>query len=272
VDAERVTAQVLATKKYAMMDVDAVRRVCRDACARHAKTKDAVKAAKTALHGMNAAFVGDGAHQAAARVLAAAGPGLLRDKAAALGLLRLHASSAERIAYLDEVCTLIADCLGQGRTLLDLGCGFQPFALPWYPRLPDAYVAVDMHRQTVALLNDYFARIGRPAYRALVCDLGADIPAFTGDCALLFKLLPLLERQRKGGAMRLFSRLRVPRALVSFQLKSLGGRQKGMLTHYAAWFERELPAGARIIRRAVVGDELFYGVEKALPLNPENPD
>ncbi|HIG3790825.1 TPA: RmtH family 16S rRNA (guanine(1405)-N(7))-methyltransferase, partial [Klebsiella pneumoniae] len=87
-------------------------------------------------------------------------------------------------------------------------------------------------------------------------------PAEAGDLALIFKLLPLLEREQAGSAMALLQSLNTPRMAVSFPTRSLGGRGKGMEANYAAWFEGGLPAEFEIEDKKTIGTELIYLIKK----------
>ncbi len=59
-------------------------------------------------------------------------------------------------------------------------------------------------------------------------DILADPPVDPADVALLLKTSSTLERQEKGATVRLVEALRAPFVVVSFAVKSLGGREKGM--------------------------------------------
>ena len=48
---------------------------------------------------------------------------------------------------------------------------------------------------------------------------------------------PTLERQEPGSTLRLVEQLRASHVVVSFAIKSLGGREKGMAQHYQQQFE-----------------------------------
>jgi hypothetical protein len=91
----------------------------------------------------------------------------------------------------------------------------------------------------VQFRNCYLALAGlEPAARCQ--DLLARPPQDAADVALLLKMSPSLERQETGATLRLLSLLDSPWIVVSFAVKSLGGRDKGMLDHYGQQFPGSL--------------------------------
>ncbi len=70
-------------------------------------------------------------------------------------------------------------------------------------------------------------------------------PTTRADVALLFKLVTTLDRQDPDAAERLVAALRVRHAVVSFPVRSLAGRGRGMERTYRARLER-LASGPRV--------------------------
>ena len=244
------------SKKYNMLHPELLQRICEE-------TPD-LKAAKTRLHQLYGAYVNESSHKKAAALLAQ------RDYDA---ILRLHASTRERLPHYPEICNFIKSHTGEDniKTILDLGCGFNPFALHFW-RLPalTAYHACDIDTRTAALLNSFFEIHGLPQ-TAECADLIAETPAPTADIVLIFKLLPVLEAQKVGRGYELLREVEGRFVVVSYPLKSLGGRSKGMERNYSAGFMAAVGEGRlgdkRLIAEARVGDELIY----VLKLNPAYP-
>jgi hypothetical protein len=122
------------------------------------------------------------------------------------------------------------------------------------------YHAVDICTQQAALVNRFFALCGLPA--AAVCgDLAGGCFACDGagrldsgqmdshlllpavDLAFLFKLLPVLEAQTPGSGFALLRNVTAKHLAVTYPLKSLTGKEKGMARHYRHTFETALSAG-----------------------------
>jgi 16S rRNA (guanine(1405)-N(7))-methyltransferase len=245
-EVDAVVAELRASRKYRHFATAVLARTAAAALRGAQERADAVKRAKRKLHQLFAAFVTAAEIERAERIVAAlpaeAGEETLRQ--ACREVLKRHSSTRERVEPDASWYAQIWKVTGPPRVVLDLGCGFQPFALPWMG-LPSGceYLACDVDERIAALVGHLFERCGRRG-RAVV--------------ALLMKLLPTLERQEEGAAGRLLDRLRARFLVVTFPAKSLSGRERGMAANYEA-FLRELldRSGEGRFERAVriEGDE-----------------
>ena len=84
------------------------------------------------------------------------------------------------------------------------------------------------------------------------------IPFGHFSMALLFKILPLLDRQQAGSADRVLSEISAQYIVVSFPTRTLGGRNVGMAENYSRWMEAHLPEGREIAGQFETDNELFY--------------
>jgi 16S rRNA (guanine(1405)-N(7))-methyltransferase len=91
-----------------------------------------------------------------------------------------------------------------------------------------------------------------------ILDAANEMPGENADVAFLFKLVPVLEQQKKGLAYRLIKSLNAKTAVITFPIKSLSGREKDMAKFYSSRFEQDLPEGFSIMRKETVGSELVY--------------
>ena len=148
-------------------------------------------------------------------------------------MLSLHTSTRERLPDLDRFYRDIFALTGVPRAILDLACGLNPLALPWMGLRDGAeYHAYDIDGDRIALLNDYLDIVGVQT-RAHLQDVICDPPVERADLALLLKSAACLERQRRGSTLALLDALAVNWVVVSFPVRSLGRREKGMPEHYA---------------------------------------
>jgi len=235
---DEVISAVASAKKYHTLSLDTIRRVAGRELAIYGGVKAATRATRRRLHQIYGAFDREMDYEAAYRRLeAACGAGSDEEiRAVCRELLSRHSSTAERLPILDRFYPAIWEVTGRPTTLLDLGCGLNPLALPWMSLLPDTrYIALDIAADRVHFLNRYLALAGlQPLARCQ--DLLVHPPDDAADVALLLKMSPSLERQEKGATLRLMEQLRAPFIVVSFAVKSLGGRQKGMVEHYRQQF------------------------------------
>jgi 16S rRNA (guanine(1405)-N(7))-methyltransferase len=282
-------------RKYRDLAPELLERVWREASEIEKKPADALKRAKRALHQLHSAFVQERELDMAERAFAKwAAMGGARDTsgasadvnlsanldepttlAACRAVLACHASTRERLPSLEPLQKELRARIGTPRSVLDLGCGLQPFTLPWLGLPRDAiYHARDCDRRMLALVGRFFERVGQVGTSEVVDLIAlangdastsltvATPPLPTADVAFLFKLLPTLERQRAGAAAQLLARLDCRVAVLSFPTVSLGARAKGMADHYAA-FCSELVAAQRWRSSTFeVGHELFAVIEK----------
>ena len=260
---------VALSKKYHTLCADTIRRIAERelAAAPHGSVKTAIKATKRRLHQIYGAFEGELDYAATYQRLETAyqqgSEGEIR--AACRHALGLHSSTRERLPILDRFYPAILEATRQPRSILDLGCGLNPLALPWMglsPRqgLPGApgsqgspsseqlpwqratgplaqarYVALDIDADRIRFLNRYLTLAGlEPLARCQ--DLLVHPPDDASDVALLLKMSPSLERQEPGATLRLIEHLQAPFVVVSFAVKSMGGREKGMVEHYQRQF------------------------------------
>ena len=252
--------KLLRAKNYRDVCPDTVRRVWADCEKRYRKAKDVEKAAREALHGITGAFM----TPQEARQLAYDMQAWHIDKTDA-GLERMlsrHASTRERLPLsdLDALWQRITGITGRPQSVLDLACGINPLYLG-ARGIPT--VGVDISGAAVYAVNCFHETYGMPV-SAQCADLlcpGA-IPGECFDLALLYKLLPLLERQEAGGAARVMNAAKARFLVVSFPTRTLGGRSVGMAVNYPRWMAEHLPGGMTVLEQFETRNELYYIIKK----------
>jgi len=287
---------MLTSAKYNMLHPPLIERIYAEESKRGSKNLD--KAVKTRLHQMFGAYTQGNSHKKAIALLDE-----MDNDGQAIGNLRkpivepvfateifgecrksgkyeagfrrlpisaqvmaLHASTKERLPYIKDFYNFIAHHTGNFQTILDLGCGFNPFSIPFIPT-PElkSYHAYDIDTRTSNILNRFFAHLNLP--QAAACaDLIVDTPSEKVDLALMCKLVPVLESQAGGRGFELARQLNANFLTITYPLKSLGGREKGMGKNYAAQFEQAVESGAlgdyTVIASCEIGNELIYICKK----------
>lgn len=241
---ERLVHDLRATKKYAHVCGDTLARVADHALIRRRRATDALKLAKQKLHQICGAYLDPAWVRQAGDVLARfpSHPNNQTVKGLCLELLRCHASSAERIPFMEELYREVFRRVPDPGSVVDVGCGLHPCAVPWMPLGPACrYEAMDVDQRLIDVLQGLFSHLPG-SQRAYARDVIVSAPEIRADVVLLLKLLPALDQSDRGAALGLLRRVRARCVVVSFPAKSLGGREKGMRSHYAAlWlpqFER----------------------------------
>lgn len=248
---EAILEKLLAAKKYADVCPDTLRRVAEESALRHKKPKDAEKAAKEALHGITGAFMDAALIKQASRMLS---------ENDIEGALKLHSSTKERMPLAGFYEELFSRT-GRPASVLDIACGLNPIYLG---SIGIPVTGIDIGGAQIRLINDWAAACGAPA-KCHVGDALCDgfIPEGEWELALIMKLLPVLETQKKGSARMLLESLPVKTAVVTFPTRTLGGRKVGMEQHYTEWFEGIVPECFNVKDRYVCNFELVYILERA---------
>lgn len=253
-----IVERVLRSSRYRDVDRSLLSRLATEELARARNADDAVKRVKRRLHQAVGAFRGSSRDTKLAEVW----HGDLIDpafRAACADALLAHASTRERLPHLDGFYGAIWDHTGMPRSLLDLGCGLNPLALPWMGIGQAEYIAMDVDHRPLATVESFMTMVGQP-HRIESRDFVSNSPTEPADVALLLKLVTTLDRQDAQAATRLIRALDVRHAVVSFAARSLGGRGKGMERTYRDRMERLAADVGRVsaVVEASVSNELVF--------------
>lgn len=228
-----LVAAIQGSAKYRTVSVDAIRRIGQRELSIRRNLKEAVKETKNTLHQIAGAYL-DGKMRYDLWLSELRASESRED--VCRQILAHHASTRERLPFLDTYyATVLAD-IAPVRSVLDIACGLNPLALPFMPLAPDAtYHACDLFTDMADFLNQCFPVFGIQG-EACVCDVLTAVPAKEVHVALVLKLLPLLEQWDRQAGTNLLRSLNVEHILVSFPTRTLGGRGKGMGATYEARF------------------------------------
>ena len=261
---DAVVAAVRASSKYNDVCLEVLRSIGARELRVRRNLKEAIKATKNKLHQVGAAYLGERPHYAQwlmdLRDAQASGPEALR--AVSLRLLRVHTSSQERLPILEEFYATVLAGIAPVHSVLDIACGLNPLAIPWMPLAPGAaYYAHDMYLGLMGFVQGFLETIGQ-AGRAEAADVLHPPPVPEVQVAYLLKAIPCLEQLDKDAGRRLLDTVQARHLLISFPVRSLGGRDRRMAEHYEAHF-RELLAGRPwSVQRFEFASELAFLVSK----------
>ncbi len=268
---DTLVAQVLASPKYHAVSPSLTRRVGAIELAKAASLKEAVKATKNRLHQVAGAYLESPRYDAWLTELRMAfAEGEPAARLALRRVMRRHASTRERLPILDEFYARTLAGLGLFHRVVDLACGLNPLAIPWLPLAEGAdYLACDIYSDLATFLNSAFALPG--PFSAIYAhaetrDILSDPPdTSNADLVLLLKTIPCLEQVDRDAGARLLAAIHAPRILVSYPLRTLGGRVVGMERHYDESFHALLArvGGSRWrITPHAFATELAYLIER----------
>jgi 16S rRNA (guanine(1405)-N(7))-methyltransferase len=262
---EDVIRQAVSSEAYRDIHPDVIRRVCEAENHRGFKGRELVKAIRGRLHQIGGAYLPSSLDP---EVFRDSLSGLPRDLSASdlqaycRKKMEMHASTRERLPYIERFFHEVLEGLPPVCSVLDLACGLTPLSLPWMPLHPEAvYTAVDMYRQMAECLQVFFEHTGFCGQA-----LAADILTFPFDrqydVILLLKTLPCLEQQGKGCAAALVDSLPSTTIILSYPLRTLGGSRKGLGATYEADFNRLAHDRFTEIKRFEFPNELVFRVRK----------
>lgn len=261
---EAFVNKIKASRKYCSICEDTIRDVIVDALPKYRRTGDAVRAARTKLHRIQASYLGNTLFEKGLDELARfySQGDMDNVKAICLRLMTQHASTRERIPILDRFYKEIFDVTGLPRKILDVACGIHPLSIPWMSLPGDVeYWAYEIDNRLVSCLNKYFQAIGyKPLAR--MQDVICTPPEEAGDIAFVMKMVPCLERREKGISIRLLKTLKVKYLVVSFPTKSLSGRSKHMTSFYTQFFYNMVDGLNWEVIRLPISEELVFVVDK----------
>jgi 16S rRNA (guanine(1405)-N(7))-methyltransferase len=259
VDLEALIAEVRSSTRYRAISPALVSSVVQAELRKQRSHRETVKAVKTKLHQMVGVFLdGKLAYPEALEGLrAAAGdPAALRSCCSAL--MAGHTSTRERLPILEPFYRAIFDHLGPVHSILDLGCGLNPLAIPWMPLAEGcSYHAYDVHADLIQFLAAALPLTGVDG-GAHLAELTQETVGRPADLALLLKCLPTLDQLDRSAAARLLSTLRVKQMVISFPLRSLGGHERGMRANYATRFQQLIAGRPWQVERLEFPTELVY--------------
>jgi 16S rRNA (guanine(1405)-N(7))-methyltransferase len=261
---DEIVSSVQTSRKYRHVCAATIRRIAVEEATKRGTVKATIKATKSRLHQAYSAYEAhlDYAH-AYEELRAAYACGDPQDiRAVAHRLLARHASTRERLPVLHRFYDAVFAHTGVPHALLDLACGLNPLALPWMGlEAGAAYYAYDIDTERIAFLNQFFA-LADVEGRAYCQDLICDPPEQQADVALLLKTATCLERQRRGSTLALLDWLEVAYVVVTFPVKSLGRREKGMVEQYERVFSDMLSERPWAVTQIDLPAELAFVVEK----------
>jgi 16S rRNA (guanine(1405)-N(7))-methyltransferase len=119
------------------------------------------------------------------------------------------------------------------------------------------YIAVDVDADVVGFVAACLELMGLRA-RARVADIVSNPPRDVVQLALVLKMIPCLEQQQDEAGTLLLRALRARAVAVSFPVRSLGGRAKGMRENYSRLFEEMARREGWTIEAIPVSGELLF--------------
>ncbi len=243
-DVESLVVELSHTTKYAALYPAVLRRIAAWALCRY-PVKMATKEAKRKLHQVFGSYI-EGDIQ------------LSKSTDDVLGLLAQHASTNERLGYYEQIFPAIWAIAGVPDRILDVACGLNPLARVQMGLSSECEImGCEIDSRLVSLVN-HVSQSQNWAGNCVWADALSELPTGQFDVALVLKTLPCMEQQCKGGALQLLRSIHARHIVVSYPIRSLGGRNKGMLENYREQFHRLMSQCDYEVTELVFPNELFF--------------
>lgn len=185
-----------------------------------------------------------------------------------LQILATHSSTRERLRWYPQLYRKLFAFTGKPHSIIDLGCGMNPFSFPFMGLRRCAYYAFDISREEIDLLQKFFQdlQVKNPTFqgRAEILDIfhwSKLTYLKKADVCFLFKMTDVLDRGKGHKATEAVIKI-VParRVVVSFPTRTLSGI--AMNVPYRKWFEWMCRRLGYAYRSMLFENEIFYVVEK----------
>jgi 16S rRNA (guanine(1405)-N(7))-methyltransferase len=262
---DQLVANIQSNKKYASILPAFIRRIGKIELEKRRNLKEAIKETKSKLHQVTGAYIGEKAEYASWLILLSDSgkshdPETLKDTCK--HILYQHASTRERLSYIDDFYQAIFCKVPPVTSVLDLACGLNPLSIPWMGLDKRCqYHAWDVNTGMVDFLNEAsnFLKIDL-SVRSV--DLLSVIDFHETNLVFLLKTLPCLEQVQKGISVTLLKRITARNIIVSFPSKSLSGLSKGMDHHYGDLMQKWLAGLSWSSQVIKFPDEIVYVLSK----------
>lgn len=255
---EEIVEKIRFSGKYKDINEKTILEIINIELPKHKNKKSLVKAIKNKLHQIYGAFLNRRDIEDAQKLLLVLKREKENIKEIINKILQLHQSTRERIEVYEEIYREIFRVTGKPNSILDLACGLNPFSIPFMNiQGPILYYAYDIDSKLIEVINEFLGILGYPRLAKRKDILFEEIEDQADICFIL-KFLPIAERIKRGFSLRLLSKLNSKFIIVSFPLKSISGREKGMLENYSRIFEPVFKERYKILEKFILGNEMFY--------------
>jgi 16S rRNA (guanine(1405)-N(7))-methyltransferase len=239
IDRENAVKRILASSKYRDITEETVRDVVEHVftdseSGKRRSQRQCYRKTREQLHRIWALYLGlpefESSFSALSRAFESEDGSAVEE--ACTAILSHHHSSKERLPILGKLYETLFERTGRPDVMLDLACALNPLAFRWMG-LPRSvrYLAYDINRKTVELINQYFGLEGLEPlaeHRDVLCRP----PRARADVGLLLKMYHCLERRQRGAGWRVVEQTPVRWIAVSFPTRSLASRAVNLTDNY----------------------------------------
>lgn len=177
-----------------------------------------------------------------------------------LEVLKQHASTAERIPFMEDFYSQLFTEVGMPSSILDLACGLHPFFFPWMGLpLTTRYYAYDIIQPRIEFINHFFTKI-KIEPLAENRDILINPPKFKADLGIFFKEAHRFEKRCRGCNRDFWQNLEVEVLAVSLPTQDLAGTHN-LVDYHHKLIKENLETG-KPFKEIVFSNEIIYLIEK----------
>lgn len=262
---DQLIEAILKSPKYRNVCEDLIRNIGTRELLKHQNLKTAIKTTKNKLHQIGGAYFLKRPHynvwlEKLEETKKSDNEELFRKTC--IEIMGYHYSTRERLNILDKFYSNIFSNLPPIHSIMDIACGFHPLSIPWMPLQENVkYYACDIYKDMIDFLNK-FMHISNVQGFAEARDAVQHPPKFKADLAFVLNTLPCLEQIQKSAGLKILETINSKFLVVSFPVKTLGGKEKDMRKYYEETFNKLTEKKNWDIQRLEFKSELVFLVTK----------
>ncbi|MBS3139837.1 hypothetical protein J4479_02430 [Candidatus Woesearchaeota archaeon] len=175
-------------------------------------------------------------------------------------ILKQHSSTKERQPYYSLLYPQLFAITGNPGTILDLGCGLNPFSIPFMKLKQLIYYAYDLSRPEIKAINQFFQIINLRG-KAQLGDFTTVRSLPSVDIAFLFKMTDLLDQGRgHKKTEEILKRLTAKYVVISFATLTMSSQpMNAPRRRWVEWLCNRLNYSFSVIE---IPTEIFYVIQK----------
>ena len=173
-------------------------------------------------------------------------------------VLKCSKSTSERLNYYPIIYEQIWSEIGEIKSILDLGCGLNPFSLLYMDLKNVEYSAYELTSGYCDVINKYF-KLAKVNGKCESVDLLKIKKLPKADVCFLFKVLDGLEQIKLNYTLELFEKISSKFIIVSFATRSINAGKK---FNRGKWFIRMLDKMKLKYKFFETDNEIFYIINK----------
>jgi 16S rRNA (guanine(1405)-N(7))-methyltransferase len=173
-------------------------------------------------------------------------------------ILQIHSSTKERLPHYNSLYKKIFKLTGTPKTILDLGCGLNPFSLKFMKLSNLTYYAYDLSEKEVEMINKFF-RITKQKGRAYVKDI-RKVKLPKADVTFLFKMTDVIDKKGHKNTEELLKSIPSTFVVISFPTVTMSNKK--MNFPQRKWVELLCERLKYDVKFRELPNEIFYVIKK----------